>query len=370
MTSIITVSLPGLSDAPRPYSEPMVSTLALAALALAPDGGATLRVGVAGSAPFVLVDEAPRGLAVDLFTAAADNAGLDAQLAPVATVDEALDQLTRGELDVVVGPVSVTSARLERASFTQPYFQAGLSTLSRPGAQTLWSRVAPVLSRAFLTGAAVLVLLLFLVGSGIWLAERRENPQFPGDALRGIPAGMWLAVVTMTTVGYGDKAPVTARGRVFTALWMLTSMMFASSLTAGITTALTVSQISQRDFERPAELRRQRVATVSGSTSVDFIRRHGGVVYPRATLAEAIAALERDEVDAVVFDRPMLQHWVHTHADAPVLLSDAEWEPQGYAFAVPLDSEALHALDVALVELQESGRVAAITSTWLGGAPR
>ena len=56
--------------------------------------------------------------------------------------------------------------------------------------------------------------VLVAVGSMIWLAERRQNSsQFPQAVLPGLANGMWFALVTLTTVGYGDKAPVTRVGK-------------------------------------------------------------------------------------------------------------------------------------------------------------
>jgi voltage-gated potassium channel len=59
------------------------------------------------------------------------------------------------------------------------------------------------------TVMTVMILLLFS-GSLIYFAEHDAQPeQFPH-----IPAAMWWAVVTLTTVGYGDVYPVTFIGRV------------------------------------------------------------------------------------------------------------------------------------------------------------
>ena len=50
----------------------------------------------------------------------------------------------------------------------------------------------------------------------IWLAEHRRNwSNFRRDPLQG-SATAWFALVTLTTVGYGEKAPITRIGRGIT----------------------------------------------------------------------------------------------------------------------------------------------------------
>ena len=74
----------------------------------------------------------------------------------------------------------------------------------------------------------------------LWFLERgSNNSQVPREPLPGIGDRMWFALVTMTTVGYGDRAPVTASGRVVSGLWMLIALVTTSSLTAGLYLAQT-----------------------------------------------------------------------------------------------------------------------------------
>lgn len=174
-----------------------------------------LRVGVAGSAPFVVREgQAPGGFSVAVWKDVAAHAGLAYELVPVESVSRAIAGVASGELDVAVGPISITAERARRVSFSQPYFHSALSILAPATGPGAFERLRPFLSRAFAVGLTGLFLVLGLVGALIWLAERKENAaMFSRDPLRGIGSGIWLALVTMTTVGYGDKAPVTLPGR-------------------------------------------------------------------------------------------------------------------------------------------------------------
>jgi voltage-gated potassium channel len=57
---------------------------------------------------------------------------------------------------------------------------------------------------------AVLTLLLLLASTMLYYAEHHAQP----EAFPSIPAAMWWAVATLTTVGYGDVYPVTVVGKL------------------------------------------------------------------------------------------------------------------------------------------------------------
>lgn len=54
------------------------------------------------------------------------------------------------------------------------------------------------------------VILLVMTSALMYFAEHEVQPK----AFSSIPAAMWWAVVTMTTLGYGDVYPITVMGRV------------------------------------------------------------------------------------------------------------------------------------------------------------
>ena len=62
-------------------------------------------------------------------------------------------------------------------------------------------------------GAAVFLLMvvMMIAASGIYVFEHEAQPQDFGS----IPAAMWWAFATLTTVGYGDVTPITVGGKIF-----------------------------------------------------------------------------------------------------------------------------------------------------------
>ena len=65
-------------------------------------------------------------------------------------------------------------------------------------------------------GAAFFILLIVLIisSSGMYLVEKDVQP----DKFGSIPQAMWWAIVTLTTVGYGDTFPITPAGKFFGSL--------------------------------------------------------------------------------------------------------------------------------------------------------
>ena len=78
-------------------------------------------------------------------------------------------------------------------------------------------------------------LLLFLGATGIYYCERNAQP----DAFGSVFDCLWWAVVTFTTVGYGDVYPITAGGRLFTFLMLLLALGVVAVPSGLIAAAMT-----------------------------------------------------------------------------------------------------------------------------------
>ncbi|MBT8082528.1 MAG: potassium channel family protein [Gammaproteobacteria bacterium] len=66
-------------------------------------------------------------------------------------------------------------------------------------------------AEALLAAVVVLLTMLVISAAGIYLLESDLQPDTFGD----IPSATWWAMVTLTTVGYGDVVPITVGGKIF-----------------------------------------------------------------------------------------------------------------------------------------------------------
>ena len=196
---------------------------------------AKLVVGTMRVPPFVLRSDDGQwsGLSIDLWKQIAAELKTDFEFREY-DYDPAglLDAVERRQIDVAVAAIPVTLEGESRFDFSHPYFAAGLGIAVRAEPQrgvlgTLASSVTPQL----LGTVAGLLGVLLVVGTLIWLLERRQNARhFDPRPLRGIGDGLWWAAVTMTTTGYGDKVPVSWRGRALGLLWMFASIFMHRAL--------------------------------------------------------------------------------------------------------------------------------------------
>ena len=313
-----------------------------------------LIVGVAGSEPFVFEDN-NKGIAVDIWEKIAEKESWEFKYIPYENVNDALHHLENGELDIVVGPISITSQRLENMRFSQPFYNSSISIISRVDNLNFWQTIKPLLSLKLAIAVLIYSIILGIVGTLFWLAEHKRSPeQFSSKPLQGIGSGMWLAIVTMSTTGYGDKAPITLVGRIIAGVWMVLSIIFATSMVAGIASTLTVTSLGTTTISTIEQLSGRKAATVSVSPADVFLKKSNIKVVNENNLNEAIEKLKNKDVDAVVYDRPQLLYYLKHNNDEDLFISKAEYYKQGYGFAFPSNSELTLDVNRSLLELAEN----------------
>lgn len=103
--------------------------------------------------------------------------------------------------------------------------------------------------RAFGAALYLLMIALFLASAAMYVAENSAQP----DKFSSIPETMWWALITLTTVGYGDVSPVTPLGKIIGAITALSGVCTVALLT-GIVGSAFAAQIAKRKAIFEAEI--------------------------------------------------------------------------------------------------------------------
>lgn len=189
---------------------------------LNPDSLSILYVGVKESPPFLFKKSTDQfeGISAWLWEQVASELDQPYELREL-TLSDMLDQLEGGTLDVAINPLTVTSDRIERMEFTQPFFvsSSAVATRSSSGIESALAFIKKFFSANFLKAIFVLFIVIFIFGFIAWLFERKANPEEFPDGWKGMWEGVWWSAVTMTTVGYGDKSPRSLGGRIVALVW-------------------------------------------------------------------------------------------------------------------------------------------------------
>jgi ABC-type amino acid transport substrate-binding protein len=293
----------------------IVTLLSVNALAQ-DDSGAPdkLLVAVVDAPPFYMktTDGNWEGLSIALWQAVARELGVEFELREYSFEQE-LDAITRGEVDVILA-LAVTEQREISMDLSHPYLRSG-SAIAVPaeGTEHSWLRFAGhLVSLDLLPVIGLLILLSLTAGTIVWLFERRFNPQmFGGGTVRGVGHGIWWAIVTLTTVGYGDKAPKTVGGRMVALIWMFASVILIASFTAAITASFTVGELRGK-IRGLSDLPDVRVGSLAQTESFNFLAKRGIAVRPFENSRDGLQAIVDKKIDAFVFNESILKHLAKT----------------------------------------------------------
>lgn len=310
----------------------------------------TLRVATTVTPPFVIQDDSGElsGIDVELWNRVAERLGMVSEW-NATTLQGALERVRTGEADVAIAALTISREREATLDFTHAYFQSGLGIAVRrenAAGSGLFAIVRGMMSLAFLQAIGALALVLLVSGLLMWFFERKKNAeQFP-KGIRGLGDGFWWSAVTMTTVGYGDKAPVTFPGRVIALVWMFTSIIIIAAFTGGIASAITVGALDSK-VRGPEDLPSVRVTVPEGTSAVQYLRDNGVRPGEVATVEEALRLLADGRTDAVVYDAPVLQSLLRDRSDMRVL--EATFAPQSYGMALSEGSELRESINRAIL---------------------
>jgi len=298
--------------------------------------GDTLTVAYTRAAPFIITDnQQPEGISIWLWERIANNLEVDYKLVEMP-FREILKGLEEGTVDVSINPLTVTSDRSKKMNFTYPFYasNATVAIKKTTTVQQFFRFLGTFLSMNFLSGFIGLMFIIFFFGVIAWLFERKHNPEHFRPGWKGIWDGLWWSVVTMTTVGYGDKSPKSTGGKMVALVWMFSGLLFISGLTASVASSLTINQLSWNN-NSINDFKDRSSGTIQSTGTENHLKQHFFKnIVPFEGLTEGLDALKNNEIEAFLYDEPILKYRIaneeryHSLEVLPI-----RFDLQFYAFA-------------------------------------
>ncbi|MCF2905893.1 transporter substrate-binding domain-containing protein [Octadecabacter sp. CECT 8868] len=317
--------------------------------------------------PFAFLDNGEAaGFSIELTKAIADQLGREISFEFYGSFPDMLSSVQNGERDAAVANISITADRELLMDFSHPIFEGGIGVLLRDD-NSGGSFLSALFTRDILF--VVLGALGLLFGSGVvmWLMERRAQPYFDrkgGDALFH---SFWWALNLVVNGGFEERVPQTRPGRAFAVVLVVSSLFIVSIFVATITSTMTVEALHE-NVESINDLEGRRVATVENSTSAAFLNARDLPHVTYGSPDEMFQLLENDNLDAIVFDAPILSYYSNTHTEPATRLLPRIYRRENYGIALPNSSPLGEQINQSLLRLREDGTYDELVTKWFGRA--
>ncbi len=367
---------------PKSLLYPMIRFALLAAFAFfanstcfaqADDGsgktGTSVNVGVIVEAPFIKKDASGHygGYSFELWGQIERKLGVTGNIREFDTFAALLEGVSSGAIDIAVADIFITSDREKLMEFTHPIADGGLRMMVNSAPKHSLKRLfSGLINNGHLEilgyGAIVVFVLSFLL-MFLW---RRIDKDFPNTAHDGF-AEAFYRIVSLTVSGKTKVSSVsTWYTKILAAIWLVFGVGVVAYITSSMTSVMTVESIkhSINDID---DLGGKPVGAVKGTLGESYCLKRGFDVTSYATLEKAVNGIVSRDVVAVVDDALLLEAYDHAHPALAIDEVGPLFEKRKYAFALPKGSPLRHQINIALIELEETGDVQKIYSKYFGG---
>lgn len=328
-------------------------------------------VGVYVSPPFVMEDAGGfSGMAIDLWEQVTQPLDLTSSYIEFDTYADLVAATADGSVDAAVTNLTVTRDRAEVLDFTHPWFDAGLRVMVQENrSSSFWDVLAGLQASGHLTAYGWIIGIIVLATILLTIFDRRFDKNFPQRWHDGV-AESFYTVMSVATTG---KPPSRKNlfgwmGRIWQGLWLVCGVAVLAYVTSSVTSVMTTLTLTNQ-INSVADLPGRPVGVFSGSVAERYAAGAGLDIRSFAHIEEAVDALIKGRVLAIVGDAPVLEFYAYNNPSVPVAVVGAIFEPDKYAFGLPHGSPLSRPLTVEVVGATESGAVADIRERYFGEMP-
>ncbi|CAF3646426.1 unnamed protein product [Rotaria sp. Silwood1] len=345
--------------------------------------GVNLRIGIIQSVPFTMVQNVTdnngqisiqyTGYIPELIEILQNNIGFNSTLilAPSnQTYSEIVLSVNKGDYDIVIGDVTVTSSRRQSVGFSNaifdnslrlmvrktPDFNIYLLAFLRPFSRNLW-----ILALGTCIYAGILMCLI----------ERIDNEDLQNRSIISqLTLSIWYCFGNI--VGYGVEFNArTAAGRFLTAGLYILSLILVASYTANLASELTIAKsqfiISGIDDIKHGKVAFNRIGIRLGTASEDYftseISKGNRNFYPLNSREQLYDSLLAGIIDVSFLDEGIAEFVTNNIYCNLTLVGDG-FDSGAFGIVTPKQWVYAQDLDVNILLLRESGKLDYLRQKW------
>lgn len=272
----------------------------------------------------------------------------------VDTFKHIFDRLETGISTAAISGITITKEREKRVDFSHSYLSTGLGILIKNDLDpSFFSSFKFFVGLASGIAPYIFIYLIYTIIAAIiiWFLELK-NDMFNRDIKKGWFDGWYWVNVVITTVGFGDKVPLSNKGRTFGVLLMWSGIFFLVPLITGKVSSEMTARKLTRHIECKEDLKGKHVGVKQGTTSELEALALGAKVHTYEVIEDAAEALKKDDIEAIVHDIPALKH-VEKSSKGLIVINEI-FSKQDYGIVMPQGSRLREPLNRALLTVKES----------------
>lgn len=319
-----------------------------------------LKVVVTKNSPFVLESNGKySGFEIELWEEIAKQIGASFEYEK-HNFQELIPLVADKKADIALGAITINEKREEIVDFSHPTFHSGLQILlSKTRSKINFSSTIKLFFtdgyKQLIKPLIALVFIAFVFSNILWFIER-NGTSIAHEYFPGILNAFWVSfgVIIGMPDGMLHFELQTWLGRSIAVLLQLTNLAVLGLFIGELTAFITTKKI-RLNIEGSKDLKGKTVATVQGTTTEPVLKRLGATVVPVIKIDDAYAKLNRNEVEAVVFDSPVLVYYaLNAGADSVEIVGEL-FDKQDYGVVFQEKGAIREDINRAILTVRESG---------------
>lgn len=285
---------------------------------------------------------------------------------------ELIPLVSEKKADIAFASITINEKREEVIDFSHSTFNSGLHILLSKNRKNI--NFSTTIKAFFNSGYKQLIksllfflIVIFVFGNMLYFAERSGGSISPAY-FPGVFQATWVSLCAIFGFSDGAISVFTVNswiGRLIIVLGQFVSFAILGLLIAEITAFMTTRKI-RLNIEEPKDLKGKTVATVKGTTSEVILKELGAIVIPVIAIEEAYKKLKNNQVEAIVFDAPILIYYSLNEGVDWSEIAGELFDKQDYGFVLQENSPLRKDVNLAILTLRENGSYDTLYKKWFG----